>query len=361
MPTYTLGLDYGTSSVRGLLADTADGREIAVSEYSYRHGTDGVLTDAQDTLLARQHPQDYLDGAIAVIRGVLEAAADTPGFAPSQVVGLGVDTTGSSPLPVNADGVPLALLPEFSDSLAAMVRLWKDHTAHAEAAEITALAADVRPDYLLKCGGVYSAEWFWAKILHCLRTAPAVFEAAHTWVEHADWMPAVLSGTEHPAQMKRGICAAGHKALLHPNWGGYPDAEFLAQLDPKLAGLRGTLPDTAFAVGQAVGGLSAEWAAKTGLPAGIPVSVGAIDAHLGAVGCGVAPGTLVKNIGTSTCDMMVAPLDFSDAGHSGPVRHCPRVHSARLLRPGSRTVGGRRHLQLVCRHNPACREWTTPR
>ena len=311
MPIYTLGLDYGTSSVRGLLVDTADGREIAASVFSYPHGIDGVLTDARDTLLARQHPQDYLDGTVAVVRSVLESAGGVPGFEANQVVGLGVDTTGSTPLPVNAGGLPLALTPEFSDRLGAMVYLWKDHTAHAEAAEITALAAELRPDYLAKCGGVYSAEWFWSKILHCRRTEPDVFDAAYSWVEHADWMPAVLTGTERPAHMKRGICAAGHKALFHPAWGGYPDAAFLAALDPKLANLRRTLPDTAFAVGQAAGTLSAEWAAKTGLPVGIPVSVGAIDAHLGAVGSGIAPGTLVKNIGTSTCDMMVAPLDAS--------------------------------------------------
>lgn len=308
MPTYTLGLDYGTSSVRGLLVDTADGREVAAAEFAYRRGTDGVLTDAGDTLLARQHPQDYLDGAVAVAQDLLAAAKSFPGFEANQVVGLGVDTTGSSPLPVNADGVPLALMPEFADNLSAMVYLWKDHTAHAEAAEINALAAEMRPEYLLKCGGVYSAEWFWAKILHCRRTDPDVFAAACTWVEHADWMPAVLTSTEHPTVMKRGVCAAGHKGLFHPDWGGYPDEEFLARLDPKLADLRQTLPNAAFAVGQAAGELSAEWAAKTGLPAGVPVSIGAIDAHLGAVGCGVAPGTLVKNIGTSTCDMMVAPL-----------------------------------------------------
>lgn len=305
---YTIGLDYGTSSVRGLLVDTADGREVAASVFPYPHGTDGVLVDPSDAHAARQHPQDYLDGVVAVIRGVLEAAGGVPGFSADQVAGLGIDTTGSTPLPVRADGVPLALTPEFGDTLGAMVYLWKDHTAHAEAAEITALAAKMRPTYLAKCGGVYSAEWFWAKILRCLRADPAVFDAASTWVEHADWLPAVLTGTEHPDRLVRGICAAGHKALFHPDWGGYPDAEFLAALDPKLAALRRTLPDEAFAVGQAAGTLSADWAAKTGLPAGIPVSVGALDAHLGGVGSGITPGTLVKNIGTSTCDMMVSPL-----------------------------------------------------
>ncbi len=308
MPRYSIGLDYGTSSVRGLLADIASGQEVAASVFLYPHGTDGVLLDARDSLAARQHPQDYLDGAEAVIKAVLDTARALPGFSADQVVGLGVDTTGSTPMPVNASGVPLALLPEFDGSLDAMVYLWKDHTAHTEAAHITETAAALRPEYLLKCGGAYSAEWFWSKILHCLHADPEVFAAAYTWVEHADWMPAVLTGTAAPDRIKRGICAAGHKALFHPSWGGYPDEEFLAALDPALARLRRTLPDTAFAVGQAAGSLSAEWAAKTGLPAGIPVSVGAIDAHLGSIGAGITPGTLVKNIGTSTCDMMVAPL-----------------------------------------------------
>ena len=193
--------------------------------------------------------------------------------------------------------------------MAALVYLWKDHTGYAEAAEITALAAKLRPQYLAKCGGIYSAEWFWSKILRCLRTDPAVFEAAYTWVEHADWLPAVLTGTAHPDQMKRGICAAGHKALFHPSWSGYPDEDFLTQLDPRLARLRRTLPDRAYPVGEAAGRLTQEWAEKTGLPVGIPVSVGAFDAHLGGVGSGIQPGALVKNIGTSCCDMMVAPLE----------------------------------------------------
>ncbi|HOS43287.1 MAG TPA: ribulokinase, partial [Armatimonadota bacterium] len=201
-----------------------------------------------------------------------------------------------------------ALKAEFADELGAMAYLWKDHTGHAEAVEITAKAAEMRPQYLAKCGGTYSAEWFWAKILRCLRANPEVFAAAYTWVEHADWLPAVLCGSDAPGAIKRGICAAGHKAMFHPAWGGYPDAEFLAALDPALVRVRASLPNVAYAVGQAAGALSAEWAAKTGLPAGIPVSVGAFDAHLGGVGSGIAPGVLVKIIGTSTCDMMVAPL-----------------------------------------------------
>ena len=314
MPKYSIGLDYGTSSVRGLLVDIASGEELASSVFPYPHGNAGILTDGRDPDVARQHPQDYLDGAQSVIKGVLDQASSRPGFAPDQVIGLGVDTTGSTPIPVDADGTPLALKPEFEGNLAALVYLWKDHTGHAEAAEITALAAKMRPQYLLKCGGIYSAEWYWSKVLRCLRAAPGVFEAAYTWVEHSDWLPAVLSGETHPDHLKRDICAAGHKAMFHPEWGGYPDEEFLAALDPRLVRLRRTLPDHAFHVGEVAGTLSAEWAERTGLPVGIPISVGAFDAHLGGVGSGIKPGVLVKNIGTSTCDMMVAPLgsDLAD-------------------------------------------------
>ena len=308
MPQYSIGLDYGTSSVRGLLVNVSSGEELASSVFPYPHGKAGILTDERDPDVARQHPQDYLDGAQSVIQGVLEQAAARSDFAPDQVIGLGVDTTGSTPIPVDANGTPLALKPEFADNLAAMVYLWKDHTGHAEAAEITALAAKMRPQYLLKCGGIYSAEWYWSKVLRCLRADPAVFEAAYTWVEHADWLPAVLAGETHPDQVKRCICAAGHKAMFHPEWGGYPDEEFLSGLDPRLVRLRRTLPAHAFHVGEVAGTLSAEWASLTGLPEGIPISVGAFDAHLGGVGSGIKPGALVKNIGTSTCDMMVAPL-----------------------------------------------------
>lgn len=314
MPRYSIGLDYGTSSVRGLLVDVQSGEELASSVFPYPHGKAGILTDERDPDLARQHPQDYLDGAESVIRGVLEQAAARPGFAPSQVIGVGVDTTGSTPMPVDAEGTPLALKPQYADNMEAMVYLWKDHTGHAEAAEITALATKIRPQYLLKCGGTYSAEWYWAKVLRCLRANPEVFDAAYTWVEHSDWLPAVLTGEAHPDRLKRDICAAGHKAMFHPSWGGYPDEEFLAGLDPRLGRLRRTLPEHAFHVGEVAGTLSQEWAQRTGLPVGIPVSVAAFDAHLGGVGSGIKPGALVKNIGTSTCDMMVAPLgsDLAD-------------------------------------------------
>jgi len=308
LSSYALGLDYGTSSVRGLLVEVQTGEEIATSVFAYPHGKAGVIVDERDPDLARQHPQDYLDGAVAVITDVLRQAEGRAGFAVQDVIGIGVDTTGSTPIPIDASGVPLAFNPEFADNPAAMVYLWKDHTGHAEAVEITELAARIRPQYLAKCGGIYSAEWFWSKILRCLHADPEVYAAAYTWVEHADWLPAALAGDTHPSRIKRGICAAGHKAMFHTSWGGYPDAEFLGELDVRLLPLRDTLPNEAYHVGEVAGTLSAEWAAKTGLKAGIPISVGALDAHLGGIGSGIQPGVLVKNIGTSTCDMMVVPL-----------------------------------------------------
>ena len=307
--TYTIGLDYGTNSVRALIVNTANGREVGTAVWEYEHGTHGVLL-SRDPNLARQHPADYLKGAEVTIRQALaQAKRNVRGFKPEQVVGIGVDTTGSTPLPVDAQGQPLAFQKKFARNLAAMAWLWKDHTSVAEAAEITALARQLRPQYLAKCGGTYSSEWFFSKILHCLRTAPEVYDAAYTWVELADYVPAALTGTEHPDQITVGICAAGHKAMYHESWGGYPDAEFLGKLDPKLADLRSRLRPKAHTIDRAVGTLTPAWAKRTGLPAGIPVAVGAFDAHLGAVGSGIAPGILVKIIGTSTCDMMVVPQD----------------------------------------------------
>lgn len=306
--TFALGLDYGTNSVRALIVDTATGREVASAITVYPHGEQGVLLDSQDPNLARQHPEDYLTGLEASVKQALKIAAKDRDFKSDRIIGIGVDTTGSTPLPVDKKGVPLAMSKKFGRNPASMAWLWKDHTGHAEAEEITAAAAKLRPQYLAKCGGRYSSEWFWSKILHCARTAPDVFEAAYTWVECADWIPAVLTGTDAPDKIKRGVCAAGHKAMYHRAWGGYPDAEFLKTLDPRLTRVRATLPAECSHVGHAAGKLTRAWAKRLGLKAGIPVAVGAFDAHLGAVGSGIAPGVLVKIIGTSTCDILVSPL-----------------------------------------------------
>jgi L-ribulokinase len=305
---YAIGLDYGTNSVRTLIVNVANGCEVASAVWEYTHGTQGVIL-SHDPNLARQHPADYVTGAETTIKKALAVAKRTVrGFSPDQIIGIGVDTTGSTPLPVDRHGHPLAFDRRFAKHPAAMAWLWKDHTGIAEAGEITALARKLRPQYLAKCGGTYSSEWFFSKILHCLRTSPEVFDAAYLWVECSDWVPAMLTGTEPPDQLTVGICAAGHKAMFNDAWGGYPDAEFLSQLDPKLGALRSRLRSKAHTIDRAVGGLTLEWAARTGLPANLPVAVGAFDAHLGGVGSGIAPGTLVKIIGTSACDMMVVPV-----------------------------------------------------
>jgi L-ribulokinase len=304
---YTLGLDFGTNSVRALIVDVRNGKEAGTAVWGYEHGTQGVIL-TRDPNLARQHPADYVTGAATVIRRALaQTRRRVRGFRPEQIIGVGVDTTGSTPMPVDGEGKPLAFQRRFSRNPDAMAWLWKDHTGVAEAAAITSLAREIRPRYVARCGGVYSSEWFFSKILHCRRTSPEVFSAASLWVEIADWIPAMLTGTEHPDRLTIGICAAGHKAMFSADWGGYPDAEFLSRLDPGLGELRARLKTTAATVDTAVGGLTPAWAKKIGLRTGIPVATGAFDAHCGAIGAGVGTGTLVKIIGTSTCDITVAP------------------------------------------------------
>jgi L-ribulokinase len=284
-----------------------NGNEVGSCVYEYETGEAGIILDPTDHNLARQNPADYLKGIeVAIKAAITEAKNAVKGFGPDQIIGIGIDTTGSTPIPVDKNGTPLSMLDEFKDNPNACAWLWKDHTGHAEAAEITALAAKEHPEYLARCGGTYSSEWFFSKILHCLRTDPKVFDAAYTWAEHADWLPAVLTGTQAPDKLKRCRCAAGHKAMFNDDWGGYPEEIFLSKLDPKLGKLRKTLSDQTYAVDQTAGNLTDEWAAKLDLPPGIPVAMGAFDAHLGAVGSGIAPGTLVKIIGTSTCDMLVS-------------------------------------------------------
>lgn len=304
----TIGLDYGTNSVRALLVEVETGREISGSVHGYESGEKGIILDPAHPLLARHNPRDYLVGLESVVRSVLDQARLNENIQPGDVIGLGVDTTGSTPIPVDKDGVPLSFFEKFAGNPNAFAWLWKDHTSTAEAEEITRLAKKLRPAYLGKVGGAYSSEWLWSKLLRCRRCAPAVFSAAWSWVEMCDWIPAILSGDTRPEKIRRGICAAGHKAFYHPQWGGWPDAEFLEALDPELARIASTFAPLAFSIGEAAGSLCGEWAKRLGLPAGIPIAVGAFDAHLGGVGAGIAANILVKNIGTSTCDMMVSDL-----------------------------------------------------
>ena len=305
---YAIGLDYGTNSVRCLIVDITDGCELAEAVWEYETGEAGIILDRTDHNLARQSPADYIKGLeVTITEAIGSAKKADANFDPAKIIGIGVDTTGSTPVPVDKNGTALSDLDEFKDNPNAYAWLWKDHTGHAEAAEITELAKKEHPEYLAKCGGIYSSEWFFSKILHCLRTDPAVFDAACSWVELADYVPAVLTGTTAPGTLKAGRCAAGHKAMFNDAWGGLPAKDFLEKLDPKLGKLRDRLYEKTYTVDVSAGGLTDAWAGKLGLNANIPVAVGAFDAHLGAVGAGVGQGKLVKIIGTSTCDVTVWP------------------------------------------------------
>jgi len=308
MKKYAIGLDFGTNSCRSLIVDLSDGGEIASYVFSYPSGHAGILLDPKEPNLARQNPEDYIKGIKETIKNsILEAKEKFSHFNAENIIGIGIDTTGSSPMPVNSEGTPLCFLPEFKNNLNAMVWLWKDHTGYSEAAQITQLAKKMRSEYLNKIGGTYSSEWFWSKVLHCYNTDPNVFNAAESFVEICDWIPAILTGETKPDKIKRSICAAGHKAMYNKSWGGLPDKEFLSALSPALPGLRDKLYEKALPSNELAGKLSNEWAAELGLKTGIAIAVGAFDAHMGAVGAGIRPGTLVKILGTSTCDIMVAP------------------------------------------------------
>jgi L-ribulokinase len=308
-PFFAIGIDYGTNSVRAVVVRCADGATVGTSVFDYPSGEQGVILDARDVHLARQHPGDYIEGLRASVTDALAAAASDPSFSRDRVIGIGVDTTGSTPLPVDARNRPLGLDPRFRTNPAAQAWLWKDHTGASEAAEITAMAQAHAPEYLAPIGGTYSSEWFWSKIWRCLRVAPDVFDAADSWVELADFVPSVLAGRTSPRDIVRGVCAAGHKAMYSPAWGGLPSTSFLARLDPKLAELRGRLYDAAYPADRPAGHLSPEWADTLGLREGLPIAMGAFDAHYAAIGAGVRPGTFVKIIGTSTCDCAIAPSD----------------------------------------------------
>jgi L-ribulokinase len=315
---FTIGLDYGTNSARALVVDCANGREIGTAVVDYPSGYQGVLLNASDHHLARQNPADYVWVLEKATLLALEAACQAePAFSADQVIGIGMDGTGSSPLPVDSGNVPLASDARFAANPNAQCWLWKDHTGIPEAAAITATARSLRPHYLAKIGGTYSSEWFWAKVWHCLKVDAEVFDAACSWVELADFVPSVLAGVKDPREIRRGVCMAGHKALYAEDWGGLPDKEFLSALDPKLAALRDRLYDQAHDASAIAGTLCPEWAAKLGLPAGIPIAIGEMDVHYGAIGCGVDEGTLVKVIGTSTCDCAVVSADKTVADIPG--------------------------------------------
>jgi L-ribulokinase len=305
---YVIGLDFGTNSCRSLLVEASTGRELADHVFHYPSGKDGIIQDASEPHLARQHPADYIQGIRETIKGALQKGKTSdPDFDPKLIIGIGVDTTGSSPMPVDENGQALCFQDRHKNNPAALVWLWKDHTSYKEAEEITRLASQIRPQYLSKIGGTYSSEWWWSKILHCKNTAKEVYDAAFSWVEICDWIPVVLTGNTDPLKIKRSVCAAGHKAIFNPLWNGLPDEEFLDRLSSGLGDLRARLYSKAHTADQRAGTISPEWAKELGIPASTIIAVGAFDAHMGAVGAGIAPGSLVKIIGTSTCDIMIHP------------------------------------------------------
>jgi L-ribulokinase len=304
MPTnFVIGVDYGTDSVRSVLTDASNGKEIASSVFHYPRWKKGAWCNASLNQF-RQHPLDYVEGLETTIKDCVKKAG--AGVA-NKVRAISVDTTGSTPIAVNKAGTPLSLLPEFEENPNAMFILWKDHTSTTEAAEINEHAKKFPVNYLQYAGGIYSSEWFWAKLLHILREDEAVRKGCYSWVEHCDWIPFLLTGGKDVHNMKRSVCAAGHKALWSQEFGGYPPNEFFSSLDPLLDGYMARLSTETYPSDQAAGKLSAEWADKLGLSTDVIVGVGAFDAHMGAVGGQIESYYLSKVMGTSTCDMLVAP------------------------------------------------------
>lgn len=301
---FVIGVDYGTDSVRSVLVNAGSGEEIASGIFYYPRWRDGLFCDASLNQF-RQHPLDYTEGLEYTIKECLEKAGATVA---ARVKGISVDTTGSTPVAVDASGMPLAMLPAFENNPNAMFVLWKDHTAVTEAAELNLHATKFPVNYLRFVGGIYSSEWFWAKLLRVLRVDVSVRNAACSWVEHCDWIPFLLTGGNQVHAMKRGVCAAGHKALWAKAFGGLPPDDFFASWDGLLKGFTKKLFTETYTADKAVGTISAAWAERLGLPADTIIGAGAFDAHMGAVGGQIEPYHLSKVMGTSTCDMLVAPV-----------------------------------------------------
>ncbi|MGA1976364.1 MAG: ribulokinase [Bacteroidales bacterium] len=317
---YVIGIDYGTDSVRSVIVDSANGEIIGTSVFDYPRWSRGLYCDPLSNRF-RQHPLDYVEGLEQSVKGALKGLDKK---VISGVAGITIDTTGSTPVAVDRQGIPLAIKPDFEDDPDAMFVLWKDHTAVREAAEINEIAKTWGgTDYTRYEGGVYSSEWFWAKILHVLRISRKVRENSFSWVEHCDWIPALLTGNTDPMKLVRSRCAAGHKAMWHEEFNGLPDERFLVGIDPLLGGLRDRLYRETHTCDAPAGTISADWAARLGIPHDVKIGAGAFDAHMGAVGGEIQPNQLIKVMGTSTCDMMVAPM--SEVGNKLVAGICGQV------------------------------------
>ena len=306
MKNYVIGLDYGSDSVRALLLDTATGQEIASKVHWYKRWKENKYCDATINQF-RQHPLDHIEGLEEVIKSVVAKS----NIESKLIKGICIDTTGSSPIPVDKEGTPLALTEGFEENPNAMMVLWKDHTAIREANEINELAENwCGENFTTYVGGIYSSEWFWAKILHIIRQDSAVKDAAYSWMEHCDLMTYILVENKDLKSFKRSRCAAGHKAMWHESWNGLPSKEFLGQLDPYLASIQDRLFEKTFTSDQVAGTLSSAWSKKLGLGTDTVIAVGTFDAHAGAVGAKIEEHTLVRVMGTSTCDIMVSSKEL---------------------------------------------------
>lgn len=302
---YTIGLDYGSDSCRAVIVNAETGEEIASSVKYYKRWVAGKYCDPQNNQY-RQHPLDYVEG---LIDSVKEALSKSPAGTAENVIGMSFDTTGSTPALIDKDGQILALRPEFAENPNAMFILWKDHTSVKEAARINEIAKRWPIDYTAYEGGIYSSEWVWAKVAHVLKEDVSIRDAAYSWVEHCDWMPALITGTTKPADIVRSRCSAGHKAMWLKEWDGLPTEDFLVEIEPLLKGFRDRLFKDTYTSDVKVGNLTPEWAQKLGLTTNVAVGVGAFDCHMGAVGAEIGPKTFVRVIGTSTCDIMVVPYE----------------------------------------------------
>jgi len=306
MNKYVIGIDYGTDSARAIIVNAQNGDELASSVMDYPRWKQGKYCDPSKNQY-RQHPLDYVEVMEFTIKNALSKCDSSVA---KNIIGIAIDTTGSTPVLTNNDGIPLALTDKFKDNPDAMFILWKDHTAIKEADEINILSRKWNTDYTKYEGGVYSSEWVWAKILHILRKNQEVRNASRSWIEHCDWMPALLTGNLFPKKVLRSRCAAGHKALWHQDWGGLPPEEFLTTLDPLLKGYKDNLYKETYTSDKKTGHLTEEWANKLGLQTSVAVAVGAFDCHMGAVGGEITPNVLVRSIGTSTCDIMT--VEYKD-------------------------------------------------
>jgi L-ribulokinase len=297
---FTIGIDYGTESGRAVVVRVRDGQELGSAIVPYPDGVIDEKLPAGPKLphdWALQNPRDYLR---VVEKGVPKAMKEV-GARAEDVIGIGTDFTASSPLPTKSDGTPLCFLPQYRKHPHAWVKLWKHHAAQPEANRINQIGQERNEEFIRVYGGRYSSEWFFSKLLQIANEAPEIYEAAERFIEAADWIVWQLTGQE-----KRNTCTAGYKAMWIKGK-GFPGPEFFRALHPRMGNVvEEKLTQTYYPLGAHAGGLTPEWARKTGLKPNTPVSIGNVDAHVSVPACGVVePGSMVMIMGTSICHLLL--------------------------------------------------------